>query len=99
MFGTIITAVGAATGALGATLGIMNTLKISHLDERLTAAEIAVAENSGSIKALDDVSESLRKRLSNIEVSATKLTDVVTTNVGKIDVCAKTLQTLIGSFQ
>lgn len=99
MLGTIITAAGAATGALGATLGIMNTLKIRHLDERLTATEISVAENSGSIKALDDHSESLRKRLIDIECSATKLTDVVTTNAGKIDVCAKTLQTLIGSFQ
>ena len=99
MLGTIITAAGVATGALGATLGIMNTLKIRHLDERLTATEIAVAENSGSIKALGVVSESLSTRLSDIEDSATKLTDVVATNAGKIDVCAKTLQTLIGSFQ
>ncbi len=99
MIGTIITFAGAATGAMGATLGIVNTLKIRHLDERLTATEIAVAENSGSIEALGDISESLRKRLSNIEVSTTMLTDVVTTNTGKIDVCAKTLQTLIGSFQ
>lgn len=99
MIGTIITAAGAATGALGATLGIMNTLKISHLDERLTATEISVAENSGSIKALGDVSESLRKRLIDIEGSANKLTGVVETNAGKIEVCSKTLQTLIGSFQ
>lgn len=99
MIGTIITAAGAATGALGATLGIMNTLKIRHLDERLTATEIAVAENSGSIKALGDVSMSLSARLSDIEASTSKLTDVVTTNTGKVEVCAKTLQTLIGSFQ
>lgn len=99
MIETIITASCAATGALGATLGIMNTLKIRHLDERLTATEISVAENSGSIKALGDVSMSLSARLSDIESSTSKLTDVVTTNTDKVDVCAKTLQTLIGSFQ
>lgn len=99
MIGTIITAAGAATGALGATLGIMNTLKIRHLDERLAETEIAVTENSGSIKALGDVSMSLSARLSDIEASTSKLTDVVTTNADKVEVCAKTLQTLIGSFQ